>query len=384
MVTVNEEAVATVLHDEVGISLLILVVIAMNLHENLLQIINGADDATLQITHHAIQLTLRSKHSHHIHPTTAIALFSVGSVILETTVKEELEHQIIILDAFQQGGTFHLAAMISEHLRILRIFLQEVFKDGLAIENRLHDIRIRKGEIDDVIARTERTLITFRPFAHIAPCAHGADVDARHQCRLTPFSNDITEGEFLHLRVVLHLTHHHGETANMGRPENVTSRSRLAATIQCAPVDGTHFVGMVTLVGARTGIVEREGTANEKGALVMTCGERTTEGCTRLAIVHIAIGKEDARLGREALTHMHRLTDKAAIHLCAINDTGTSSHDAVFDDDIRAYERACIVGAENRAIGQFAAALHFTPLANAHIIHLLHAHHTRTRPNVGS
>ena len=113
-------------------------------------------------------------------------------------------------------------------------------------------------------------------------------------------------------------------------------------------------------------------------------GEGTAEGCTRLTIVHITVGKEHACLSREALTDVDRLTHKAAIYLGSINHTGSRCHHTVFDDDIRPNERACIIGAHDGAVVEFATALHLTSFPYLDIVHLLHTNNTRTRTDVGS
>ncbi len=79
---------------------------------------------------------------------------------------------------------------------------------------------------------------------------------------------------------------------------------------------------------------------------------------------------------------MDGFAHKTTIHLCTVNDTRTSCHDAILDDDIGTDERAGIVGAENGAVVQLATALHLTSFTDAHIVHLLDIHHTRTSADV--
>ena len=110
---------------------------------------------------------------------------------------------------------------------------------------------------------------------------------------------------------------------------------------------------------------------------MVTGSEGATESGTRLTIIHITVSKEDARLSREALAYMNRLAHEATIHLITIDDTGSSSHHTVLDDDIRTDECACIIRTEDGAIGQFTTPLHLTSLANLHIVHLLHIHDAR-------
>ena len=195
-------------------------------------------------------------HAHHVHPSTSVCFGGFGGVVLKTTVEEEFKHQIIILDAFEQGFPLDFTAMIGIYFRVFRSFLLKVLKNGFSLEHGLDDIRIWEGKVDDVVARIERTCISFGPFVDVAPSTDSADIDAWHEPGVTSFGNDITEGEFLHLRVVLHLAHDHGEGADVGWPKDVAARGGLAAPVEGAPMDGSHLVGVVALVGARTCIVE--------------------------------------------------------------------------------------------------------------------------------
>ena len=61
----------------------------------------------------------------------------------------------------------------------------------------------------------------------------------------------------------------YGVSTDVGRQEKVGAAGCLGASLQDAPVDGTHLVGMVAEVGGRTGIIELNLASDYERTLVM-------------------------------------------------------------------------------------------------------------------
>ena len=92
---------------------------------------------------------------------------------------------------------------------------------------------------------------------------------------------------------------------------------------------------MVREVGVRTGVIERELTADEQRALMVRGREGSAEGRTGLTIGHKRVGKEQAGLGCKSVGNLTGLTHKAVLHLHTVIDRTTVTDNRVLADHAR-------------------------------------------------
>ena len=125
----------------------------------------------------------------------------------------------------------------------------------------------------------------------------------------------------------------------------------------------SHLVGMVREVGVRTGIVERELSANEQARLMVTGREGTAEGGTGLTVSHERISKEEAGLGGEAIGNLAGLAHEAVLHLHGVVDAATVADNGVLANDTRSDIYRCIARRHDGTLLQAGRTVH---LAVAH------------------
>ena len=104
---------------------------------------------------------------------------------------------------------------------------------------------------------------------------------------------------------------HHGERPDAAGPHHVGERPRLGAALQFALVHRAELVHVVGLIGAAAGVVEAHQRGDQQRRLVMRHAVRPGEHRAGLAMEAFAVGKEQRVLGRELLTNLAALADKA-------------------------------------------------------------------------
>ena len=141
---------------------------------------------------------------------------------------------------------------------------------------------------------------------------------------------------------------------------------------------------MVAEVGGRTCVVEREHAANEQRTLVVTHAEGTTEGCAGLAVGHVAVSKEHAAGGGEAVGEFASLAHKAVDNFHAAGNLRTTTDDRVLADDARANVDGVFAGAVDGRLVDARSTANEAAVANHGIAYLVGTHNGDMVANGGA
>ena len=113
-----------------------------------------------------------------------------------------------------------------------------------------------------------------------------------------------------------------------------------------------HLIRMIWEICARTCVVERKFSAYKQTCLVVACWERTAKCCTCLTICHVAVSKENTRLGSKTVCNLTSFPDETILHLHRIVNITSVTDDAILTDNTRADINRSILGTHYCAFWQ--------------------------------
>src|SRR3712207_2010911 len=142
------------------------------------------------------------------------------------------------------------------------------------------------------------------------------------------------------------------ESSDVSGHEQVGSTSSLAASLEHTVVHRPHFVGMVAEVSGASRVVKRKLSADEEAALMVACGERSTESGACFAVAHVGISEEYAGCGRESIGYLAGFTYKTVLHFDAVDDGRAITDDGVLADNAGSDEDIGVVVAENCTVAE--------------------------------
>ena len=87
-------------------------------------------------------------------------------------------------------------------------------------------------------------------------------------------------------------SHDQRECADLCRPEDIGVRGCLRSPLQQSMMDRAQFIHMVALIGAGSGIHEREHSGYKQGGFMMGDGKRACEYGACLTVLALAVAEE--------------------------------------------------------------------------------------------
>ena len=163
---------------------------------------------------------------------------------------------VVIFDALLQGAVAYCASAIDVCCSVLALLFLQFFERMFSTYHSLYGIGTEPVEVDNGGAVCPRPHVASGPFLRVAVCSHGYKVASRNDERGVSGGYYVGERQVARVGMILHLAHKHGECPYMCRHEQMCSACRLCPSLQCTVVYGAELVGMVAVVGARTGVVE--------------------------------------------------------------------------------------------------------------------------------
>ena len=283
----------------------------------------------------------------------------------------DAQRYVIIFYALaQRRGLDHILVIVVGRHVVARC-LAQALQDLLALQDLAHGERAEPVEVDYALAAVLRPHVALGPFSDVAVQAHGCEVASRHQIHDVAVGNEVGKGQRARVGVIHQLAEAHREGAYVCRHEEVGAAGCLRAALHGAIVHGPHLVGVVTEVGCRARVVEREHAADEQRTLVVACRERSAEGGAGLAVRHVAVGKEHALRGCEPVAQLAGLAHEAVLHLHAVDDGRAVGNDRVFADHARAYEHAGLGRAHDGAVAYACGAVNLAEVVDNGVRDLL-------------
>ena len=163
-------------------------------------------------------------------------------------------------------------------------------------------------------------------------------------------------------------SHNQTERTYLGRPEQITVAGRLRAALRHSLMDRTQFVHMVTLVGTRSGIQEREHTRYQKRALMVRYGVWPGEDGACLSVHTLTVAEEQTLASRVVLVKDTALPHKAFVHQRTVAYLNARSYDEIHTfDTAPKTDRRMLVGVD-RTVFQPAHSHQFGEIAYLHIL----------------
>jgi len=277
----------------------------------------------------------------------------------------------VVADALAEGGVADFGAVVGVDIGQ---FTGGVLKVPEELRALYHFLDGEGGEevvVDAVQAVGVLAGVALGPFLGVADGAHAPEVHARNKVCSVLLLNEVGERKVCGVRVRDVAAHDKGEGAYTGGPEDIGIGRCLGAALHNALMDGPQLVHVVTLVGAASGVHEREHAGNEEGALVVGDGERAGENGAGLAVFPLAVGEEEAVRCGVAVPQGAALSHEAALQGGVVVDGGAGADNEIVRDDAMAYlDGGGLVGADG-AVAEAGGAAYLGPVANVYSVDIL-------------
>ncbi len=209
------------------------------------------------------------------------------------------------------------------------------------------------------------------PLGPVADRSHGGEIEARDQ-RAAPVRQglDVAERKIGGVKNARVFSQDHAERSHTAWPHHVRKRTGLGAAFHTSFVDWPQLVHVIGLVGAAAGVVETEQAGNQQRALVVRHRVGTGEHAAGLPVKSLAVGEQQAALGRELPADLRTLSD------VPLGQQGTARHASAFGDDetLRLHagtdQRGSCRAAEYRTVDQRRGSIDDRGRTDVHVDHL--------------
>ena len=148
------------------------------------------------------------------------------------------------------------------------------------------------------------------------------------------------------------MSHNQRKRPDMRGPRDVAARSGFASPFQHTVVPGAELVGVVALVGARTGVHEREHAAYQQRGLVVRHRIGAGQDGACLTLLRLAVATEIGVCGRKPVPDGGSLSYMATGERRAVGDMAAGLQDEITGDDQVTHEGRGVRMAAYRAVFQ--------------------------------
>ena len=181
----------------------------------------------------------------------------------------DTQGNVVILDTLAQRRGVDDVFVVVIRRHVVAASLAQRLQDLLTLNNLSNGKRRQPVEVDDALTARRGTLVALLPLLDVTVQTYCGDITSRDDIHRLAICQQVGKGQAAHVGMVHQLAETDAEGTDLGRHQDVGSRGGLRTALQCTVVQGSHFVGVVREVGVRTGIVERELTANQQRALMV-------------------------------------------------------------------------------------------------------------------